>query len=424
MKNSIFPRSLLLIVALAMIAIVVLSLAFFGISYVNIESFRGHPAIFIPLFLGAPFLGLLSLLLAAVPRLFQINILVFVCLWIAAEVIVGIVDRNHPELEGEPVGVNGQYYLDDRILGYRPAPKAIARHTEFWGKEKVYSVTYVIDWLGRRDTPVDSEAERSKFLLFFGDSNTFGDGLEQRQTLPYWAGRLAPGYRPYNYALSGWGPAQMLDLLKTRDIGAEIPQREGYAFFFFIEGHIARVIGSSEIAPRWGKHFSHYVLDSNGDLIREGNFATGRPFKTLLYDFVASSNVGAHFGLVLPRHYSEQDYRLTAEIMRQSEAILKKKFKLQGFYVVISPAFDDRERGIYRKFMDALRKVDVKYLDLTRLYDTNDIRYRESEHDYHNSTLADHLIAAAIVNDLAIGEPAQHQRAASTAAGGASPDAR
>jgi hypothetical protein len=347
--------------------------------------------------------------------------LVFLSLWIAAELALDVVPHDHYGLHGAPAGINGKYLIYDPLLGYTAAPNAVARHTEFWRNEKVYSVTYVIDKLGRRDTPIDSTKGRSKFLMFFGDSNTFGDGLDQKQTLPYWAGKLAPGYQPYNYALSGWGPTQMLDLLRTRNLAAEVPQKEGYAFFFFIDAHIARVIGSSQISAQYGSHFSYYALDGNGKLVRKGDFVRGRPFTTLFYDLVESSKIARHFGLVLPINYSEQDYRLVPEIMKQSEKILEKEFKLQGFYVVISPPFGERGLARYRRFMNELSKVGVKYLDFTRLYNTDDLRYRESEHDYHNSSLADRLIAAAILKDLGIRGAAEHQETGSTATGAANP---
>jgi hypothetical protein len=204
----------------------------------------------------------------------------------------------------------------------------------------------------------------------------------------------------------------MLDLLQTRDLKAQIGQDEGYAVFFFIADHIARVVGSSHVSAGWGRDFSLYTIGADGELTRQGSFATARPFRTLFYDLVNSSNVARYFHVVLPQRYSDQDYHLTAQIMKESQDILEKEFKLQGFYVVISPAFDERQVRIYRRFMVALQRVGVKYLDFTHLYDTRDVKYRVGDEDYHNSGLADRLIAAEIVKDLGIaGEPQPHETA-------------
>jgi hypothetical protein len=319
---------------------------------------------------------------------------------VALEVITGVLNLYTPQIHGDAVGINHACFVHDPVLGFRLGSGAIARQIGFYGRQQEFNVTYVIDQLGRRETPVASKDERHEFLLFFGDSNTFGEGVPQHATLPYWAGKFAQDYEPYNYGVPGWGPAQMLDLLKTRDLRREVRQTEGYAFFFFIQHHIARVIGSSDVSAEWGRHFPHYVLDAEGHLVREDNFATGRPFTTLFYDLIDSSNIAQYFDITLPRQYSAEDYRLTAKIMRESQDILEKEFELRDFYVVISPSFNSGQMAIYRRFMEALRKVGVKYLDYTALYDINENRYRVGQYDGHNSGLGDRLIAEAIVRDL------------------------
>lgn len=409
MGTSNLKRSVLLIVTAIQVGLVSIGLGIFGLRAVNIDSLQQHPVLF-SLFLIAPAAGAcLTAILAVVPRIVQINLIIFALLWLVAEVIFGVINPSQREIEKIVELTDQPYYVDNTMFGYEAGRNSVARHTEFQGRRQLYTVTYWIDAFGRRVTPVDSQGTRSKFLLFFGDSNTFGYGLEQRETLPYYAGDLIPDYQPYNYAFEGWGPAQMLELMKMRNIPAEIKQKTGYAIFFFIEDHIARSIGSSQVSTEWGQHFPYYILDAKSNLVRHGNFATDRPLTTLWYYLLMSSNVTKYFGLVLPRHYSDEDYRLTAEIMRQSQQILQKEFKLEGMYIVISPAFDERELGVYRRFMEELKKVRVEYLDYTRLYDTQDVRYRESDEDYHNSALANRLIAAAIAKDLGIGQGAKRK---------------
>jgi hypothetical protein len=50
---------------------------------------------------------------------------------------------------------------------------------------------------------------------------------------------------------------------------------------------------------------------------------------------------------------------------------------------------------------DARARERVTYLDYTELFDTRDVRYRLSESDYHNSALANRIIATRLVADLA-----------------------
>ena len=411
MNRPLKIRVALLSIVLLQLIIIVVALAHFGISYVNIDSLQDHPVQFCLLFIIPFWLGLVTLILALLPRLQQIQFLLFIGLWLTAELVFGLINIGTPELigEGEPQSLNQtDYYTEDPVLGYKVVPNNTARHVESYGTQKLYDVIYRIDGLGRRVTPIDSPGLRTKLLLFFGDSNAFGDGVTQEQTLAYWAGKFAPDYRPYNYALSGYGPAQMLDLIKTRPLDKEVSERQGFAFYYFIQDHIARVIGSSQVSTDWGIHFSRYVLNSGGQLVREGDFATGRPFLTLFYACVEASNIVKYFRLRLPIRYSEADYQLAAEIIAESRRRLDKEFELKNFYVIIAPVFNEQELAISERFMVHLKKVGVPFLDFTHLYDANEPQYTVAEEDAHNSGLADRLIAAEIVRELGIGDATIH----------------
>jgi hypothetical protein len=56
-----------------MVAITASGLAFFGLSYVNLDNLWARPFPFIGLFVLPPLFGVLSLFLAALPRLAQIK---------------------------------------------------------------------------------------------------------------------------------------------------------------------------------------------------------------------------------------------------------------------------------------------------------------------------------------------------------------
>jgi uncharacterized membrane protein YGL010W len=401
MSACILKRSALVGAALIQLALLALGLLIFGIHGVNIDSLQHRPILFTLLLLVPSFGAGLASVLAASPRILQINLIIFVCLWLIVELVFGVVNHYRPTLHDDQEGVDPQHemYADDAVLGYKALPNAVERHIEEYGTRKIFNAIYKTDEMGRRETPVPSKGPRPKFILFFGDSYTFGWGLGQRQTLPYYVGELAPDYQPYNYGLSGWGPAQMLDVLKTRDLKHEIKQKEGFAIFYLIDDHVGRVIGANFISADWGSHLSHYVLDDKANLVREGNFATGRPFTTLFYKLLDWSNVVQYFGLELPLHYSDQDYLLTARILADSEKILAKEFKLDGFFVILSVDASDAKA----RLVPYLRGTGVKCLDFTDLWRYDDLRYSISRADSHNSPLAYRVVAARLVKELGIG---------------------
>lgn len=395
MSRSFSPRRVLVSLALGMAVIVAAGLSAFGLSY------RDSAPLFILFFLAPCFIGLLSAALALFPRVVQINLLVFVCFWLSLEIVFGVLRHGRPQVRET---FDAGFFHDDPILGYAISPNCRAHWTGLHGQERYFAVTLNSDEAGRRETPVAPRGPRSKFLLFFGDSQTFGNGIEDSQTLPFYAGEMAPSFHPYNYAVSGWGPAQTLDLLAVRNLSSEIRERQGYAFFGFIADHLPRVVGSSDIDVRgsWGRHFSCYSLDRDGNLERDGDFVHAHPFTTLFYEAMHWSSVASYLGVVLPLHYSDQDYRLTAAIIRKSRDLLEARLKLEGFYVVILPAKGTELRRC-RRMMKALNSEGVKYLDFTGLYDPNDPAYILAQYDPHSTALANRLIAEQLVSTLGIG---------------------
>src|SRR5262249_57342694 len=92
-----------------------------------------------------------------------------------------------PATHGEPE----TFYARHAALGYVLVPSVVAHHRRDDRSTQSSSVTYEIDDRGRRRTPSPSRPARSSFVLFFGDSNTFGEGLDQTDTLPYYTGELS-----------------------------------------------------------------------------------------------------------------------------------------------------------------------------------------------------------------------------------------
>ena len=78
----------------------------------------------------------------------------------------------------------------DELLGYKPRPNArMASKMKLKGRE-IYNVTYSTDAYSRRVTPVRAVGQADKFILFFGCSFTFGAGVQNDETLPFFVGQF------------------------------------------------------------------------------------------------------------------------------------------------------------------------------------------------------------------------------------------
>jgi len=103
----------------------------------------------------------------------------------------------------------------DALLGWaeRPNTQRIARKIRIHDNTPVYEVTISIDENGLRISPPYNQHTNSEgeSILFFGCSVTFGEGVNDNQTMPYTIGALThEQFKIYNFGVSGYGPQHML----------------------------------------------------------------------------------------------------------------------------------------------------------------------------------------------------------------------
>jgi|GEM_PF-703142 len=284
----------------------------------------------------------------------------------------------------------------NELLGYKARPNArLASKMTLKGRE-IYNVTYSTDSHSRRITPVRAVGQADKFILFFGCSFTFGEGVQNDETLPFFVGQFASRYRPYNYGMNGYGTQQMLAKLQEGGIKREIAEKQGILVYVFIDDHIDRVIGSQKIAQAWGKNMPYYVLDSNGNLERRGNFTTGRPSLALWYRLLGKSEIATYFNFDISYGVDEDDLKLTARIVEDSRNAFSRLFESDDVYVVLYPG-----SKIGKRLFPHFKRARVKYLDYSELFDPT----REDlqiEGDAHPTPKAYRWLAHQLTQDLGI----------------------
>lgn len=131
------------------------------------------------------------------------------------------------------------------------------------GGEKVFDVTYTIDAFGNRATPA---APGQPAVLFMGCSFTFGNGLDDADTLPWRFAEATHGRLDVvNAAISGAGAHQMLRMLELGLEDARLADGVSRIFYAAIPDHVRRAaIG---LPDTWGPH---YEIDaSDGRLLLE-----------------------------------------------------------------------------------------------------------------------------------------------------------
>lgn len=190
---------------------------------------------------------------------------------------------------------------------------------------------------GRRYTPM-SEEDRNKFAVFFGDSFTFGTGVNDNETLPFYFGQVSPEYRPYNYGFPGGSVQNMYCKLLTRELQREIKEPGGFAFYWFFGFHTIRVVGGMPAFNKWTDVTACFEV-RNDHLTYMGNFREVHPYRSLLYDLVYMSNTCRYANFFLPLWYSQKDFEVTARMLLESARLFKEQFPASEFIILF---WDDR----------------------------------------------------------------------------------
>jgi len=296
-------------------------------------------------------------------------------------------------MEGDILKRN--FFMRNDALGYKPQPSMRVSSIRKANGATIYSAVYTTDAHGRRLTPQPRLSEPPKrFALFFGCSYTFGEGLNDNETLPLFFSRSAPLYRAYNYGLSGYGPQQMLEHLKRQAMAEEISEQHGIGVYTFMDHHVKRVIGAMRSYSLWADIMPYYYLNGQNSLIRNGCFKTGRPVLNRLYWLLNKSQVVQYFNLDLPR-INENHFKLTARILEESAVLFNKKFPGSQLYILFYPGSRWSTR-----IKPYLERAGIKSIDYSQLFDPQQPEYHIAG-DIHPSPQALSVLAEKLSADIA-----------------------
>jgi hypothetical protein len=326
--------------------------------------------------------------------------IIFGCLIAAAllmiiEIICSQQRPPHATYEG---GYPKDFLIVDTNLGYKAKPNARVRALKRAGDgEIIFDVEYSTDSWGRRLTPVKNLDQRSRFLVFFGCSGTFGYGLNNNASLPYYIGQMAPLYKPYNEALVGYGPQHMLAVLEDNSFYKSIEESRGIVLC--IGAWIHRAVPSNILYGRRHVGFPYYYINESGQLIRDGSFKTGKPITSLLYDLLRPISLAKSIGLhkYLTRQ-TQADIRVTASIVIKSSHLVRRNFSDANFYLVIPPGL----KGLsYKQLVLLVRKAGVNVLDYSEHSQLILNKYKIPR-DGHPTAAYNQLMAELIVRDIGL----------------------
>lgn len=346
------------------------------------------------------------------PRALIFNASVGATTLAAGEAYFSFEERENPTHSPE-------YRVKDPGLGWALAKGVQTRARRQRHGRLLYDVTYTIDADGLRVSPATEKTRQVGTVLFFGCSFTFGDGLQDNETLPYQVGLQSGGrWRTFNFACGNYGPHQMLAALEDGRVARVLDSRPQYAFYVAIPIHVARVAG--KIAT--GKGAPRYRLDTAGtprldghfgDEIRSPGFLEAQVLyrfpevvpwvdsqfrKSAIYRMVANSDSPTTHG----------DVRLLMAVVRKSREILEADYPGIEFHVIFWPSHFVEYRALYQEMLDGFRRLNIPVHRVEEIlpgYDrevpTRDqTEYLIAPTDGHPNALANRLLAGYVVNKI------------------------
>lgn len=321
----------------------------------------------------------------------------------AAEAYLTFLARGPAEyfLASSVVTEPNDWFAQDDVVGWAPKKDTRVRATKFEYGKLLYDVIYTIDSWGLRATP-PPVTKPSACVLFFGDSFTFGEGLQDNATLPYQVGMRSGGtYRIYNFGVGGYGPHQMLSQIESGRVRQVINCRPDYAIYTAVPDHVARVAGKIP----YGNHAPRYELDPNNEVRLIGQFKkasrTHSLLVTRLLNQMGKSGIYRIVASSQPR-ISQYDVRLFFAIVKRSKESADQQFPGIKFNIILWESWDG-EQELYGTLADGFLQMGIPthlVPDILPGYALGPSKYVLSRSDRHPSALSNSILADYVVERI------------------------
>jgi hypothetical protein len=300
-------------------------------------------------------------------------------------------------------GNSGFLFVRDDTFGVRPQPGTQTTAAMTWRGLPVYDVTYTFDETGLRISPPappsDSMDGARACVLFFGCSYTFGEGVEDDETMPYRVGVRAGGRAEVrNFGYSGYGPHQMLAALESGFAERAAGCRPTHVVYQAVYHHVVRAAG----IWIWDSHGPRYVLGPDGRAVRHGNFDS-EPNATAALAALEKSAVAIHLrkrGMdVGAGDATEEDVALFHAIVDASRRLVAEKWPGASFHVIHWDTYEALGRWPLFEGPDAEGLTVHPISRMLPPVEDPDAAYK-LPHDVHPNPRAHDLIAAYVAEQI------------------------
>ncbi len=323
--------------------------------------------------------------------LYVINLLILLLFLCGLEFFFGFLNQRSPV---EKIHYNtdlnsgkaGEMIDTDSVLGYKLKPDLHFSTLLTIDGDSIYNSTFHSSSMGWRSTPFDSA--KNKAVVFLGCSYTFGEGVNDDQTLPWIIGKNTD-YNSYNLAFLGYGPQQSLLSMKSLILP---PAQQTKVFYVYIDGHIQRINGNMMVVNSYGENFPYPEIE-NDSLVMHPSFEKKSPVLFHLYSVLEDCQTMQYFNLDLPLIHTDRHFELCGKTVEELAKTVVMKYQSPLIVVIYPGSLKHRE---------VLNHVDKK---LIQVLDYSDVCEKGNEKyffkiDGHPNALLNKIIADRILKDI------------------------
>jgi len=347
----------------------------------------------------------ISLLLASLLAATTSRNTVFRALWLNSATVMAIlllvesywmITTSTVDNNDVTIRYSHDYVTEHDVLGYAPIRDNSVTASKYYQDKLLYTVNYGIDEQGLRNAP-PSEPGASNCILFFGGSFTFGEGVNDYESLPYRVGLHSnKQYRIYNFGFHGYGPHQMLAALEQGLVDEIIQCKPKHIIY---QGMVAHIMRSSGLTT-WDSHGPRYRMNGERKIEYTGHFDDTLIYRlTSLLRLNESKIYSKIFGTQRP--VRQQDVELYVGIITRAEELFTTRYPDSKFHIVLWG--DTKNNNIFSYLLTLIRKHGMNVYprsELIPLYEQNAYIYELSEHDHHPSAFAYDIVAQHITTRL------------------------
>ena len=221
--------------------------------------------------------------------------------------------------------------------------------------DTVYDVVYSIGEDRFRITPQRNHAAQIH-INFFGCSYTFGEGLNDNETLPYFIHFLDNHISVKNYGMHGYGVHQALRILESiQDVKGNIN------FLLTAPWHAER----SSCLPEYSQGSPKYTLRDDGRLSLDGSCPKSSAWDSLRSRILRHSNLYRQVKQFIRERRQDGEIALYLAIINQLNTLSHARGQrfIVGFIKADVKWFSGRSSNL--QIMNQITKMGIEVIDLT-----------------------------------------------------------